>query len=65
MIVNLSAGDVIRVGDAVTLTVLAVESDLICFGLETPKRKSLGAREIGKDCDEADLKQRLNFWEWN
>jgi Global regulator protein family. len=65
MIVNLSRGDVIRIGEAVTLTVLAVESDLIRFGLETPERKRPGAGDIGKGFNEADLKQRLNVCEWN
>jgi sRNA-binding carbon storage regulator CsrA len=65
MIFNLSPGDVIHIGYAVTLTVLAVEGDLIRIGLETPERKSSGAGEIGKGCDEADLKQRLNVWQWN
>jgi len=36
MVYDLSPGDVIHIGDAVTLTVLAVEGDLIRFGLETP-----------------------------
>jgi hypothetical protein len=33
MVFDLSAGDVIRFGDAIALTVLAVEDDLIRFGL--------------------------------
>jgi sRNA-binding carbon storage regulator CsrA len=65
MIVNLSPGEVIHIGDAVTLTVLAVEGGQIRFGLETPEGESPGADEISKDCDEADLKQRRNGWEWN
>jgi hypothetical protein len=65
MVFNLSAGEVIHIGDAVTLTVLAVEGDLIRFGLETPERASPGAGDTGKGCEEADLKHRRNGWEWN
>jgi hypothetical protein len=65
MIFNLSPGAVIRIGDTVTLTVLAIEGDLIRFGLETPEGESPGADDSGKGCEEADLKQRRNGWEWN
>ena len=34
MVFDLSPGDVVHIGDAVTLTVLAIEDDLIRFGLE-------------------------------
>jgi sRNA-binding carbon storage regulator CsrA len=64
MIFNLSAGDIICIGDDITLTVLAVESDLIRFGLETPKRKRFAADD-SKACDEDDLTQRLDAWKWN
>ena len=43
MVFTLSPGEVIHIGDAVTLTVLAVVGDLIRFGLETPERASPGA----------------------
>ena len=36
MVFDLSAGDVVRIGEAVTLTVLAVEEGLIRVGLESP-----------------------------
>jgi sRNA-binding carbon storage regulator CsrA len=65
MIFDLSAGDAIHIGDAVTLTVLAVEDDLIRFGLETPEEGSPGAGEIGKDNEAADLKHGPNGWESN
>ena len=65
MVFNLSPGEVIHIGDAVTLTVLAVEGDLVRFGLETPDGESPGADDTGKGCDEADLKPRPNGWEWN
>jgi hypothetical protein len=35
MVYDLSPGDVIQFGDGVTLTVLAVEVDLIHFGVES------------------------------
>jgi hypothetical protein len=60
MIVTLSPGKAIHIGDTITLTVLAVEGDLIRFGLETPEEKSPGADDSGQGCDEADLKQRRN-----
>jgi sRNA-binding carbon storage regulator CsrA len=37
MVFDLSAGDVVRIGEAVTLTVLAVEEDLIRVALESPE----------------------------
>jgi hypothetical protein len=37
---DLSPGDVIHIGETVTLTVLAVEGKLIHFGLESPESKS-------------------------
>jgi hypothetical protein len=65
MIVNLSPGKAIHIGDGVTLIVLAVEGDLVRFGLEMPEGESPGADDTGKGCEEADLKQRRNGWEWN
>ena len=63
MTFNLSPGEVIHIGDAVTLTVLAVEGDLIHFGLL--KGASPGASDVGKDSEEADLKHRWNWWKLN
>jgi sRNA-binding carbon storage regulator CsrA len=37
MVFDLSPGDVVRIGEAVTLTVLAVEGELIRVGLESPE----------------------------
>jgi hypothetical protein len=37
MVFDLTLGDVVRIGDGLTLTVLAVEDDLIRFGLESPE----------------------------
>jgi hypothetical protein len=65
MIFDLSPGDVIHIGEAVTLTVLVVEGDHIRFGLETPEGESPGTDHIGKGCEETDLKQRRNGWERN
>jgi hypothetical protein len=53
VVFDLSAGDVIRFGDDVTLTVLAVEEDLIRFRLEWLAGECPGA---GMDCKGADLK---------
>ncbi len=60
MVFDLSPGDVVRFGDGVSLTVLAVEGDLIRFGLQTREEESPGAGDTGKGCGEADLKQRRN-----
>ena len=57
---DLSPGDVIHIGGAVTLTVVAVEGDLIRFGLVTPERARPDARPDGQ---QADLKQ--GWWENN
>jgi hypothetical protein len=65
MVFNLSAGEVVHIGDAVTLTVLGVEGDLIRFGLETLEGASPGAGDVGKDSEQADLKHRRNRWEFN
>jgi hypothetical protein len=37
MIFTLSTGEVIHIDDAVTLTVLAIEGDLVRFGLDMPE----------------------------
>jgi hypothetical protein len=65
MIFNLSSGEVIHIGATVTLTVLAVEGDLVLFRLETLEEESPGAGDIDKRYDEADFKPRWNRWELN
>jgi hypothetical protein len=60
MVHDLSPGDVVHIGNAVALTVLAVEGDLIRFGRETPEGASPDA---GPDCQEADPMQ--GWWELN
>jgi hypothetical protein len=65
MIFNLSAGEVIHIGDSVTLTILAVEGDLIRFGLETPEGASPDSGDVSKDDEAADLKHRPNGRELN
>jgi hypothetical protein len=65
MLFNLSAGAAIHVGDAVTLTVLAIEGDLVRFGLEMPEGVRLGAGVVGEDREQADLKDRRDWWEFN
>jgi hypothetical protein len=49
----------------VALTVLAIEGDLIHFGLATPEGASPEAGDVGKDSEQADLKHRRNGWELN
>jgi len=60
MVYDLSPGDVVHVEDAVALTVLAVEGDLIRFGLESPDGERPDARP---DCQEADPTQ--GWWGLN
>ena len=60
VVYDLSPGDVLHIGDAVTLTVVAVDGNLIRFGLETPN----GDRpDAGPDRQQADAEQR--WWELN
>jgi sRNA-binding carbon storage regulator CsrA len=37
MITSLAAGDTIRIGDSVLLTVLAIDNDLVKLGIESPE----------------------------
>jgi hypothetical protein len=60
MVYDLSPGDVIHIGDAVTLTVVAVEGNLIRFGLESPEGKRPDA---GPDCQQDNPTQ--GWWELN
>jgi hypothetical protein len=45
VVYDLAPGDVLRIGDAVTLTVVAVEGDLIRFTVASP----------GGECPDVDL----------
>jgi hypothetical protein len=60
MVYDLSPGDVFHIGDAVTLTVVAVEGNLIRFGLESPDGEYPDAGPHGQ---QADPKQ--GWWELN
>ena len=60
MVYDLSPGDVVHVGGAVALTVLAVEGDLIRFGLVTPER---ARPDASPDCQRAVPKQ--GWWALN
>jgi hypothetical protein len=59
MLFDLAPGDTIRIGDGVTLTVLAIEGDLIRLGLESPERVP-GA---DRDDERADLRPQRAGWE--
>jgi hypothetical protein len=56
MVYDLSPGDVLHIGEAVTLTVVAVEGDLIRFGLEPPDGERPGVAPDGQQAD------RYLFW---
>ena len=61
MVFDLTPGDVVRIGYGLTLTVLAVEDDLIRFGLESPEA-CLGAVRDGEG---TDPKLQPAGWELN
>jgi hypothetical protein len=65
VVFTLTAGEVIHIGGTVTRTVLAIEGELILFGLETPARASASAGDVVKDGGPADRKHRRNGWECN
>jgi hypothetical protein len=58
MVFDLSPGDVVRIGDGITLTVLAIEDDLIRFGLELLE----GCPAIGMDGDGATSSRSEHGW---
>jgi hypothetical protein len=61
MVTSLSAGDKIHVGDSVTLTLLAIEGDLIRFGVES-------SEPVGHCLSiliEGSAESGLNWWELN
>jgi hypothetical protein len=61
MVFDLSPGDVVRIGDGVTLTVLAIEDGLIRFGVESPEE----CPAAGVGCEGADLKPEQGGWGLN
>jgi hypothetical protein len=60
MVYDLSPGDVLHIGDVVTLSVVAVEGNLARFGLESLDEEYPDA---GPHCQRADPKQ--GWWELN
>ena len=60
MVYDLSPGDVLHIGDAVTLTVVAVEGNLVHLGLESPEG---ACPDAGPDRQQDDPKQ--GWWELN
>ncbi len=65
MTFDLSPGDLLHIGDALTLTVLAVEGNLIRFGLATSEGAGLEACHVNIDGVIAYLKHGRNRWELN
>jgi hypothetical protein len=61
MVTSLSTGDKIHVGDSVTLTLLAIEGDLVRFGVESSESGGHGPRVRIEGSAESDL----NWWELN
>jgi hypothetical protein len=61
MVTSLSPGDTLRIGDCLTLTVLAVEGDLIRFGVEFVGSGGPGAKAHVEGGNES----ALNGWEAN
>jgi hypothetical protein len=62
MTCDLSPGDVVRFGNAVTLTILAIEGDLIRFKVESPERGHPGA---AMESDKADFSPKQDWWKLN
>ncbi len=65
MTVDLSPGEALRIGAAVTLTVPAVEGDLVRFGLGPPEGANPGAADTGGDSEQAGRQRRRDGWERN
>jgi hypothetical protein len=61
MVTILSTGDKIQVGDSVTLTFLAIEGNLIHFGVESSEPGCHGLSVLNEGSAESDL----NWWELN
>jgi hypothetical protein len=61
MVTNLSAGDKIHVGDSVTLNVLAIEDDLIRFGIEYAGPAGHGPEVL----IEGSAEPGLRWWDLN
>jgi hypothetical protein len=58
---NLSTGDQIRIGDSVSLTVLAIEGDLVFFGVELSEPGGNGLNALVPRNAKADL----DWWDLN
>jgi hypothetical protein len=63
MTFTVSAGEALRIGDGVTLTILAVEGDLIRFRLEAPETNSCGGSDPGQENEAPGYRQRGRAWE--
>jgi hypothetical protein len=61
MVTSLVTGDKIHIGDSITLTLLAIEGDLIRFGVESSESDRPGPRVLIEGSAESDL----NWWELN
>jgi hypothetical protein len=61
MVISLSTGGRIHVGDSATLILLAIEGNLIRFGVESPEPGGHGANVLIEGSAESDL----NWWELN
>jgi hypothetical protein len=61
MVTSLSPGDTIHVGDSVTLTLLAIEGNLIRLGVESSEPGVHGPGVLIKGNGESDLE----WWELN
>ena len=62
MTCDLSPGDVVRFGNAVTLTILAIEGNLIHFKVESPERAHTRA---AMEYDEGDFPPKQDWWQLN
>jgi hypothetical protein len=61
MVTSLSLGDKIQIGDSVTLTVLAIEGNLIRLGVEPSEQAGLDPSIL----IEGRAESNLHWWELN
>jgi hypothetical protein len=61
MVTTLSTGDKIYIGGSVTLTLLAIEDNLIHFGVESSEPGGQGPSAL----IDGSAKSDLNWWELN
>ena len=65
MLLDLCAGETLRIGEVATLTVLAVEADLIQLELKTAEGVRSTVGEVSKESAGGSHTPKANTWAWN